>query len=164
MKLFYSLFLIILFSFISLYSQVNNWKEYSCADLNIKFSVPEEWEIEITEDEVFGMSNQRMIGFQLFRPSDKIPIELWKNEVLKRFALSNFDFITENQNLKINNLNMLISEAEGYGIEFESQLYFYIVVINRSKLPFLAFTFCPVDDLSINEKIMKDVLLSLSEL
>lgn len=160
---FYSLLMVIMFCY-PVFSQNTDWKEYSSNDFNIKFSIPSNWEVEIGKEDVFGMSNERMIGFQLFKPQPNTSIEQWKDEVLKKFALSNFDFITENQSVNINNINILISEAAGYGIEFESQLYFYIICIKRETRPFIAFTFCPVDDLAQNEKTMKDILLSFSEL
>ncbi len=147
----------------SVHSQ-DEWQVYSTEYLNISFSLPADWSVDLQQDEVFAVSKENLIGFLLFRPSTGIAIEDYALDIKKRIAFEQFDLFIKNEEIKINNINALASEGSGYAAEFDEQLYFFIITIKDSEKPLVAFTFCVADDLIRNEKTMKEILLSFSKL
>ncbi|MCX8011176.1 MAG: hypothetical protein N3A61_08490 [Ignavibacteria bacterium] len=148
----------------SLVTAQDEWKEYSAEYLNVSFSLPASWEVELQQDEVFAVSDRNLIGFKLFKPPRNIPVEDWAYEIKKHIAFSQFDFYISNEPLKFNNIRSLLSEGSGWAVEFDTQIYFLVSVINDEKNPIVAFTFCTVEDIARNEKTMKEILLSFSRL
>ncbi len=159
----FSLFLIFLFQF-NLANAQDDWQIYSADYLNIAFSLPSNWDVDLKQDEVFAVSTDNLIGFLLFRPSAGLQVEDFAMEIKKKIPFESFDLFIQNEEIKLNNFMALISEGSGYAVEFDEQLYFFIVVVRDPMRPLIAFTFCVADDLIRNEKTMKEILMSFSKI
>jgi hypothetical protein len=142
----------------------DDWQIYSADYLNIVFSLPSNWDVDLRQDEVFAVSSENLIGFLLFRPSAGLQVEDFAFEIKKKIPFETFDLFIKNEELKVNNFTALVSEGSGYAVEFEEQLYFFIIVIPDPMRPLVAFTFSVADDLIRNEKTMKEILMSFSKI
>lgn len=157
-------FLIVITFFLNAAFSQDDWQVYSADYLNIVFSLPSNWDVDLKQDEVFAVSNENLIGFLLFRPSAGLQVEDFALEIKKKIPFETFDLFIKNEEIKVNNFIALVSEGSGFAVEFEEQLYFFITVIRDPMRPLVAFTFCVADDLIRNEKTMKEILMSFSKI
>ncbi|MBM4175949.1 MAG: hypothetical protein FJ213_07230 [Ignavibacteria bacterium] len=159
----FSLFIFLIIQFNYANAQ-DDWQIYSADYLNIVFSLPSNWDVDLKQDEVFAVSTDNLIGFLLFRPSAGLQPEDFVLEIKKRIPFETFDLFIKNEEVKVNNFAALLSEGSGYAVEFDEQIYFFIVVVRDPMRPLVAFTFCVADDLIRNEKTMKEILMSFSKI